>query len=215
MEVALIWIIIVATAVGTGRLLATTGRRPVPPVLTVWLAAITLILSALGNIQDGVLDTLARNREALLDGQVWRIVTPLFVQDGEWSGTIFNLITLVVFGVFVESLFPRRTFLLVYFTTGIASEIAAYTVLQHQGFAGNSVAVMGLAGLLALTCARRGPPVPRIAGGIALASGILLLVTGDLHGVGFVAGAALALSTSPPARRNRHRIEEEWPPYWG
>ncbi|HWV35955.1 MAG TPA: hypothetical protein VNZ55_09985, partial [Thermomicrobiales bacterium] len=89
----------------------------------------------------------------------------------------------------------------IYIAAGVISEIFAYTLIKHQGFAGNSVAVLGLAGLLGMTCIRFGPVPARIAGAIALLAGVSLIVTANLHGVGFavgaIAGTIVTLRTQP------------------
>lgn len=84
-----------------------------------------------------------------------------------------------------------RCWLLLYFGTGIMSEVVAYTWLR-QGFAGNSIAnVDAVAGLVAL--ALRTKQAPCIAPAVvALAAGLLLLSIGNLHGAAFVIGLAIA-----------------------
>lgn len=191
MEAALISVVIIAATIGPGLMLRSSGRQFRPPWLTVILATVTFVTSAVGNVLPGFLDALDRSGSRLSDGQWWRIVSPLVVQDGGWPGTIFNIVALLVLGAFVESLWTRRTLMLTYLAAGITSEVIAYTFLQHQGFAGNSVAVMGLAALLGVTCARFGPAPARLAGAIALLAGIILLVTANLHGVGFAVGAII------------------------
>lgn len=189
MEGTLIWILVTAAAIAGGFALRAGRQHHRPPAATLTLAAITLVTSALGELFPAFLDALDRDRSSLLDGQVWRIVTPLFVQDGGWPGTIFNVVALVVMGTFVESLYGARTLLATYVVAGLVSEIAAYTVLQHQGFAGNSVADIGLAGLLAVTLIVAGPTTARVFGAIGIAAGIVLLAIANLHGVGFLVGA--------------------------
>ncbi len=183
-----------ACAVGAGiRFLASTGREFAFPLATVILAGVTLVVSVAGNLDQAILDALARNREQLLSGELWRIFTPLFVQDGGWAGTIFNLVSLLFIGAVTEIAFGRKTLLLTYFTAGLASEIAAYTFLQHQGFAGNSVAVLGLAGLCLVTFAARERTFTRALAIVGLLAGATLLVTGNLHGIGFATGAIVGI----------------------
>lgn len=132
----------------------------------------------------GILTTLERNRGQLLDGQVWRLVSPLFVQDGGVAGTIFNLITLVLLGGLAVILLGWRHWLFLYFGTGIASEVVAYTLIQ-QGEAGNSIANFGVAAGLVVV-AMRPPQMPcAAAGGIGLLAGLTLLAVGNLHGAAF------------------------------
>jgi membrane associated rhomboid family serine protease len=126
------------------------------------------------------------------------------VQDGGGAGTTFNIVTLLILGAFVECLFGRRPLLGIYLSAGLVSEGFAYSLLQHQGYAGNSVAVMGLAGLLAVAFLRSHAAQVRVAGAIALLGGAGLIVTANLHGVGFAVGAlagiALMMRRQPQIR---------------
>lgn len=167
------------------------------PTTTFLLAAVTFVVSAVGNLNPDVLHLFQRDRSRLLEGDWWRLITPLFVQDGGWPGTWFNLLALVALGIAVEVRYRGRTLLVVYFLAGIISEMFAYTLLQHQGFAGNSVANMGTAGTaLVMLCTRKTPPSTAF-GVIGLLSGTLLMLTLNLHGVGFgvggLAGAVMVL----------------------
>lgn len=195
----MLWILIIGAAMGSGPVLRATNQHFRRPWMTITLAIMTCITSTLGNVFPAVLDALDRDRSLLLDGQWWRIVTPLFVQDGGWAGTIFNIVALLVLGAFVESLYSQRTLIIVYFAVGLISEAFAYTLLQHQGFAGNSVAVMGLAGLIGVTCVRSGPAPARIIGAIVLLAGIVLISAANLHGIGVAAGAIIGLLASDRA----------------
>jgi membrane associated rhomboid family serine protease len=201
MESVLLWLVVLGGTTGGVPALMARSRRFRLPVVTIVIAAITLAVSAWGNLDPEVLDALRRDRDALADGEWWRLGTPLVVQDGGWAGTIFNIVTLLILGAFVECLFGRRTLLGIYLSAGLVSEGFAYTLLQHQGYAGNSVAVMGLAGLLAVAYLRTHAAQVRVAGAIALLGGAGLIVTANLHGVGFAVGAlagiALMMSRQP------------------
>lgn len=189
MEGILLWLIVVGAAMGGGPAMRAGGHRLRLPLATSAIAAITLGFSVWGNLDPEVLDALRRYRDRVIDGEWWRLVTPLLVQDGGWVGTIFNIATLIVLGSIVESLFGWRTLLGVYLAAGIVSEVVAYTLIRNQGFAGNSVAVMGLAGLLAVIWLRTPARETRITGAIAMVAGLALLMTGNLHGAGFAIGA--------------------------
>jgi membrane associated rhomboid family serine protease len=191
-------------AIGAGiRFVVGSGGRFSFPAATLALAGITLAVSIAGNLDQAILDSLDRNRDQLLSGEVWRIFTPLFVQDGGWAGTASNIIALLFIGTITETIFNRRILLGTYFTAGLLSEIAAYTIFQHQGYAGNSVAILGLAGLCLVTFATQAETVTKALAVIGLLAGAALLLTGNLHGVGFTVGAVLGavlLSSSRPLR---------------
>lgn len=189
METVLLWLVILGAAMGGGPALQ-ARRRPLRlPVATIGIAVVTLAFSVWGNLDPDVLDALRRSRDRLLDGEWWRIATPLVVQDGGWTGTVFNIVTLLVLGAIAESLLGRRVLLATYLAAGLASEVVAYTLIRDQGFAGNSVAVMGLAGLLAVIWAMTPSPRMRVPGVIGLAAGLALIATANLHGAGFAVGA--------------------------
>jgi len=186
--------IIVSVALGGGVLnLKSKKQKLALPKMTLLVACITFIVSAIGNISPTVLNLLGRSLPDLQQGEIWRLFTPLFVQDGGWAGLIFNLIALVIIGTLVENTFGKRRFLITYLIAGFVSEIAAYTMLQHQGFAGNSVANMGIAGLLfTALLASKAEPV-RILGLIGMGAGLTLLLTANLHGIGFAVGVVACL----------------------
>jgi membrane associated rhomboid family serine protease len=90
-----------------------------------------------------------------LHGQLWRTVTSLFVQDS-WSGALSNLAFLLVLGIAAEQVTSRPRWLLAYFGAGLTGELVGY-LWQPTG-AGNSVAVCGLAGVLAVVAWRGDRP---------------------------------------------------------
>lgn len=191
MEAAILSMLITAASAGGVLGLRLRGWRIRLPLVTLFIAAITFTVSAIGNIVPEALDTFARDRDLLLDGEWWRLVTPLVVQDGGWAGTTFNIVTLLVLGTIVESLFGRRVLVVVYVSAGLVSEILAYTLLQHHGIAGNSVAVLGLAGLLVVSLVLSRAMPLRAIGAIGLVAGLSLVITANLHGVGFSIGAII------------------------
>ncbi len=205
MESILIWVALTAAVAGGVQYLRGIRRRLMFPGMTLVLAAVTAVVSVLGNLNPDILAALGRDRDALLAGQWWRLVTPLFVQDGGWAGTVFNLVALLIIGAFAESLYGRGVLVGVYFAAGLISEVAAYTVLQHQGSAGNSVADLGLTALCLMTYVVGSLPLPRVLGVIGLLAGAALIVTANLHGVGFAVGAAAGLVLALP-RHGRQRI---------
>lgn len=119
--------------------------------LTLTVFAITAATSLLQMFAPEVLTVLQRT-PAIRDGEVWRIVTSLLVQDGGWFGTISNLLFLLAVGIAAELVLPRWLWLLCYLGGGIVGQLAGL-FWQPVG-AGNSVAVCGLAGALALTLIR-------------------------------------------------------------
>jgi membrane associated rhomboid family serine protease len=65
------------------------------------------------------------NPQDVVHGQVWRLVTYMFVHDGVFH-VLFNMLFLWMFGVELERMWGTRFFLQYYFITGIA---AAFTTI--------------------------------------------------------------------------------------
>src|SRR5699024_8070513 len=81
---------------GFSGLVAAVNGRVLKPwaTLTTWICT-----AAAGSVQllhPVSLDQFGRDPAALAAGQWWRMVTPLFVQDGGLLGLIFNLVALAV-----------------------------------------------------------------------------------------------------------------------
>jgi membrane associated rhomboid family serine protease len=168
------------------------GRRV--PVALLAVFAVTAVFSLLQVPFPGVLEALQRNPDRLA-GEWWQLVTPLLVQDGGLAGTAANLTALALLGYAGAQWWSTRRWLILYFGTGVAAEIVAYAWLR-QGFAGNSIAVCGLAAGLALTAATAGEGVPVALAGLSLLSGLILLLGRDLHGAAYAIGMVLAWLTA-------------------
>ena len=67
-----------------------------------------------------LLDYLERDRTAIGDGQVWRLLTSLVVQDGGLGGSVFNLVSLAVVGVVAERVWGAARWTVVAIATGVA-----------------------------------------------------------------------------------------------
>ena len=164
------------------------GKQWRIPWVTLAIALVTFVVGVLALFDPALLAAIGRDRDALAAGEWWRIITPLFGQDGGWFGLVFNLVALLVLGAIVELVIGWRMLLVTYFVSGFVSEVVAYTLLPDQGFAGNSVANFGLAGLIAVVAVARPFPI-KLFGVFPLLFGVILLVAQNLHGVGIAVGA--------------------------
>ena len=117
-----------------------------PPLLTAGVAAVTAVVGVGGLMAAAVLEALQRT-PAARDGQWWRWLTAMLVQDGGWAGTLSNLLFLVALRAAVEQVVGRLPWVGAYLVAGLAGQVAGQ-FWQPVG-AGNSVAVCGLAGVLA------------------------------------------------------------------
>ncbi len=113
------------------------------------------------------------------------------MQDGGVVGTLSNLTFLLVIGAMAEQVLTRPRWLVLYLVPGLVGEFVAYA-WQPAG-AGNSVAVCGLSGALAVLmlrdrrCAPAAAPyvqlpwVGALAGTVsAIAAGLIFAATGLL-----------------------------------
>jgi len=173
-----------------------------------WASAGTLVLVAamlaLQLRHPALLDRLAR-APALTEGQVWRVVTALFVQDGGLAGGMFNFLLLLAIGPLAESRLGPSRWAIAYFGGGMVTEFLALA-WQPRG-AGNSIACFALAGALVVTAAarRRGwLPIGVVA--VTAAAAFALLAARDIHGIGFFAGAAIGAGFALRDRRPAQKI---------
>jgi membrane associated rhomboid family serine protease len=166
------------------------------PAVTAAVLAVTAVTSVLGLVEAEVLAALQRT-PAGLHGDWWRTATALLVQDGGVAGTVSNLFFLALLGTLAEQVAGRGRWLIAYLGAGFAGELAGYA-WQPRG-AGNSIAVCGLAGLLAVALAA-GARVPRLAPMALLwwCGALLASHWGAVPLVVLVA-AAVAVQLAPPA----------------
>lgn len=177
------------------------------PRVTFFLLLAIAIPSVLQFFFPRMLPGLERNYERFLNGDWWRLISALFVQDGGVVGTIFNLVSLAFMGFIAERMWGGRTMLLIFFIGGIAGELAGFA-WQPVG-AGNSVGNFSLAASIAVASLMRLPPKPaRLLAVIALAvvalgADAILLWLRDIHGAAATTGAitALILSQTWPGKK--------------
>lgn len=129
-------------------------RMPsLPPIATYSLIGLTVfiyILQILSGVLLGDTDygmdivTLlgARISEAIDAGQLWRLITPVFLH-GSLTHIFFNMYALLSIGTLLERHFGHGRFLLLYFLGAFSGNVFSY--LFTQGYSvGASTAVFGL-----------------------------------------------------------------------
>lgn len=139
-----------------------------------------------------LLPLFERDTQRFLDGEWWRLITPLFVQDGGIGGSIFNLVSLFFVGLIGERLWGSWRCIAIFFVCGILSEAVALS-WQPIG-AGNSIANFGLAAsvaIVALISTRQ--RLVQLAAGLALASGLVLVLLRDIHGAATILGVIVGM----------------------
>lgn len=130
------------------------------PVLTGYAVGIAGVAAILQYTVPGIVPALQRDPDALAYGQWWRLVTPLLVQTLGWYQVLVNLVTLALVGAVAEWVLGRWRWLLLFLTGTAAGQLAAYAWQEPGG--GDSIAICGLAGGVALALLAGSEPVPRI-----------------------------------------------------
>ncbi len=87
----------------------------------------------------------AKYNEAMLQGQYWRFVTPIFLHANLLHVGL-NMLNFVVLGVFIERIVGHLRFLLIYIVTGVVSIIASFVFSPQEISVGASGAIFGLVG---------------------------------------------------------------------
>jgi membrane associated rhomboid family serine protease len=163
--------------------MAALRRRP---VLTAGVVAVTALSALAQLVVPGMLADLERD-PAALHGEWWRPATALFVQDGGVLGAASNIAFLAVIGAAAEQVLSRPRWLLHYFGVGLAVEAIGLAWQPVGG--GNSIAVCGLAGAVALAPWRAGDPLPTFAAPAVLlwCAALLGTISGLMAGPAIVA----------------------------
>jgi len=98
--------------------------------------------------QERVLMWGAKINEAIVLGQWWRLITPIFLH-ADPRHFVSNSYALVLFGKEVERAFGRFRFLLAYLLSGVGGTAASFLFNKNPAV-GASGAIFGLVGMLAL-----------------------------------------------------------------
>lgn len=128
------------------------------PYATAAVVAMLVAMAVLQALDHALLRELERT-SAGLQGDWWRTVTALFVQDGGFFGTASNVAFLAVVGALAEQVLSRPRWLIHYFGVGVFTEFVAYALQPVGG--GNSIAVCGLTGAVALAAWHHDERLPR------------------------------------------------------
>ncbi len=85
----------------------------------------------------------AKDNAAILQGQLWRLITPLFLHVSIFH-ILANMYSLFILGPILERFYGRGRFLLLYFLAGISGNIASFYFTSSDSI-GASTAIFGLA----------------------------------------------------------------------
>ena len=166
--------------------------KPSPPITAILIIGVTALIAGLQFVFPDVLTAFRRNREALLAGEWWRMLTPLFVQAlGLWQCCI-NGVGAVIVCPLAERFYGKRL-LALYFVPGILGEVFAYQ--WGPNGAGSSLGIAGvMGGLFAFTFFHRSEisRSARVFSIFGIASAVALSFSRDNHGPPILIGVLLA-----------------------
>ena len=169
-------------------------RRKPFPIVTVAFLVLTGVITSIQFLYPEIIFLLYRNPHALLAGEWWRLITPIFIHPEGWNQIIVDFVALALVGIAVEYLFGRVRWIILYLSGGFIGEIAGYFWQPYS--AGSSVATAGLLGALLfwLILMRQSLPLQiYIWGYIGLASAVIITAFQNIHGPPIIAGALIAL----------------------
>jgi rhomboid protease GluP len=101
---AALYAVVLTTSFAASRIgpLSSPARRQWPWATTVALLVVGIPTLAQFTVAPRLLDELQRDWTLIGQGQIWRLLTSLVVQDGGPVGAIFNLVALAAIGVAAE-----------------------------------------------------------------------------------------------------------------
>ena len=122
--------------------------------ISMCILSLTVIVTSLQFVFPGIITALNRNLHALLSGELWRLITPLFIQPmGIWQ-CVFNGLFFISFVPVAEHLYGRSV-MLIYFGTGIIGTMVNFYWETTPGGlpmsgGGSSTALYGVIGSLVM-----------------------------------------------------------------
>jgi rhomboid protease GluP len=117
------------------------------PVLCYVILGVNVLVFVFDWLMGGALTRLgAKDNLAILQGQYWRLITPMFLHGG-WIHLGFNSYFLYVIGPQVERPFGHLRFVAIYVLSGMAGVIASFALSPYRSI-GASGALFGLIGAL-------------------------------------------------------------------
>lgn len=167
---------------------------------------LTFVVTSLQFVFPVIIKALERNGDALLSGEIWRLITPLFVQPmGIWQ-CVLNGLFFISFIPIAEH-FYGRNLILIYFGAGLMGQIFNFYWGKMGG--GSSTAIYGVMGSLFMYILFHRKTFPKgyillsIAG--FLGSAILCFFK-DGHAPSLLVGGMLSLI---PYRNNRVKFRDK------
>lgn len=163
--------------------------------ITISILSLTFIVTSLQFVFPEIIPALDRNKEALLSGELWRLITPLFIQPAGLWQCLFNGLFFISFLPIAEHLYGRWI-LLIYFGTGLTGQIVNF--YWNAGVrGGSSTALYGTMGSLLMYILLNRKTFPRGYILIPMAGFLgatILCFFKDGHAPSLLVGGALGLA---------------------
>jgi uncharacterized protein len=187
------------------------GMRYAAPATLAIITACCAVFSwqvAAGAVRDeiSIVRRGALVRDRLLDGEVWRLVSSLFLHGGT-GHIVGNMLSLFILGIACEHAFGSVRMLGIYIASRVAGGLVSSAV-EAAPIVGASGAIFGLMGCLVAMLRRHASRIQVRDGRIAVVVGIWAvwqmalgftdpLIANFAHLGGFVAGAVLGATVAP------------------
>ena len=84
------------------------------PKFTGSVLFLTGLLTGLQFVFPGLLPALQRTSATLSSHEWWRLITPIFINRGNWKEITFNLVSLAIVGALAERVWGRSRWLMFY-----------------------------------------------------------------------------------------------------
>lgn len=107
--------------------------------------AYTCFLSGSTTTSDAVIMNYGQYNLAVLNGEVWRLFTAMFIH-ADITHIVGNMLFLLIFGLRAEKLFDLKEYLLVYFLSGLAGGFLTLLSGPNTVSVGASGAIFGVIG---------------------------------------------------------------------
>jgi membrane associated rhomboid family serine protease len=116
------------------------------PIATMSILILNVITVSLQVLYPQILEAFRRNPEALIVGEWWRLITPMFVDPDPYLFIVVKFVGIAIIGFAVEQRVGKLKWLIIYFASGIIGEVAGYA--WDPSSAGLSLPLFGLIGAL-------------------------------------------------------------------
>ena len=122
---------------------------PKKPVVTYILIVLNIMMFLFLALHGEYFYSLCDNRDAVLSGQYYRMITSMFVH-ADIVHILFNMYALYVLGPQVEKYYGRLKFILIYLVSGLLGSVFSLVFMNSNTFSmGASGAIFGLLGSIA------------------------------------------------------------------